>query len=146
MRIKCSTLFDITRTNLNNRRRFLDQEPDSELQFKINQQTNFETLLQIISMRSQPEDITDPVQSTVNLSGKHEWGKKYPNTKNVPCWNFSFTIHHSAVFKKDENELGNLLDDCESVPMITGLGEWSGLGPRLHTDPEFKNIIFSVLP
>ncbi len=145
MKIKCYTLFDITRTNVSNRRRWLDESADPKLKLQRNQQTNFETILQIINMRSQPEDITDPLCEKINLQRDTKWGTTYQCKEPVPQWSFSFTVSHSAVFRTETHELGNLIGDCDGVPMITELTEWSGLEKTLQTNTETRNIYFEVL-
>jgi hypothetical protein len=140
MKIKCSTLFDITRTNVSKRRGVLENENNYEMQ--RSQQSNFETLLQIISLRSQPEDISDTVKESFD---KAMWGKTYALSKQVSCWTFDFTVHHAAVFNDSIHELGNLLSDCEGVPMIVNLSEMKGLVPQLCNNADLKNIHFEII-
>ena len=146
MKIKCTTLFDITKTNANPRRRDIDILDQKKFDQECGQQSNFETILQIINLRSQPEDITTPTIEKIKLDKKSRWGSRFQTTKlSIPCWSFEFTIAHSAVFRNDTNELGMLLLDCEGVPMITGLTEFKQLSYQLSTTPEFKNIDFQIL-
>lgn len=140
MKIQCTTLFDITKTGQSGRRGNLGDMLPPEI-FKLrNQQSNLETLLQIISLRCQPEDITTPIRSSV----KRVWGNKYPSSK-LQHWSFSFTVHHSAVFRAGGDELGSLKVDCIGVPMIVGLEETTGLISTLDLSKEYKNIHFEVL-
>ncbi len=131
MKIKCTTLFDITRTNVSNRRQWLQITPEGG-QKERNQQSNFETVLQVISLRCQPENITDPVKGNSGF-----WGK-------TKAWQFSFTIEQPAILLQDGDPVGVLKIDCEGVPMIVGLDEKSGLMPVLHHEGPMKNIHFEV--
>lgn len=138
MKIKCSTLFDITKTNISSRRQLLESN-NKELEKQRNQQSNFETILQIISMRSQPEDITDPVMEIVS-------GSKFLLKKNkVSSWSFTFTVNHNSVFNDGYTELGNLFADCNGVPMIIGLNEQNLSSNTLISTEMEKNIFFEVI-
>lgn len=145
MKIKCSTLFDITKTDISNRRHGLD-EPDQILFSKRrNQQRNFETVLQVISMRSQPEDISNPEKENMKIFGNTNWGDNFNAIKSpIPIWVFTFTVQHSSVFNDGITELGNLLSDCENVPMIVSLEEVANLNNTLSIAGPSKNIIFEI--
>lgn len=145
MKIKCYTIFDITRTNVSNRRRWLDDSVNDNLKLLRNQQTNFETILQIINMRSQPEDITDPVMDRINLAVDNRWGKNYTCSDRIPVWTFSFTVNHTNVFTDENHSLGKLIQDCSGVPMITELREWPGVTKTLAIDDDYRNIFFEIL-
>lgn len=114
--------------------------PSPEIIKQRNQQSNFETLLQIISLRSQPENITIPEIEKTNLKS---WGDGYKK-QDVPSWIFTFEIIHNAVFNNGSNELGNLYSDCEGVPMILGLDEFKELENTLTTSGSFTNIKFEI--
>ena len=66
-KIRCYTLFNITKTGITNRRNSSKLGPDKDKEWEKlrNTQCNFDTLIQVISLRSQPENITDPVQEIV---------------------------------------------------------------------------------
>ena len=142
MKIRCITLFDITKTNVSNRRR--DLELDNSMSKQRSQQSNFETLLQVISLRSQPEDITDPEKILLNLSLDNRWGKKYKSKGKIPAWSFSFTVNATAVFATNENKLGHLLSDCNGVPMIVKLDEWEHVHSVLTTEGDHCNVCFEI--
>lgn len=139
MRIKCLTLFDITKTDVSGRRNLLGTTtPEQDLARK--QQSNFETILQIISLRSQPENITTPkLIDDINSV----WGKKYVGPK-FKTWSFTFDVNHSSVFLKDGVVFGNLIDDCAGVPMIVGLMEDVKVVQTLDCSDDYRNIIFEV--
>lgn len=141
MKIRCLTLFDITKTNVSNRRHLLSETVDPNLIKQRNQQSNFETLLQIIGLRSQPEDITDPVITKTKLD-KKIWGSKYKS--NSAVWSFSFTIQHPVVYSNEHDSLGNLYMDCDGVPMIINLEETAELNSKLSSSIYEKNIHFQI--
>lgn len=127
MIVLCRTLFDITKTNVSNRRKTMDIV-SSEIIKQRNQQSNYETVIQVISLRALPENISEPkVTKMVD--------------KNVNCWEFQFEVLQNSVFNDGDNELGNLYTDCNGVPMIVGLDESKNLTPILNKD----NIYFEII-
>lgn len=134
-------MFDITKTNVSSRRHAFSESSDPETIRQRNQQRNFETLLQIIGLRAQPEEITDPV--LVNKQDKKIWGTQYKKDSKV--WSFSFNIQFPEVFNNETGPLGNLYLDCDGVPMITGLDETAELKSKLSSsDSNEKNIHFQI--
>ena len=106
-RFEVVTLFDCTNTGVQNHRR--GDLPEDEWKFKRNQQRNFETLIQCISMRCQPMNINGPYTST--------------NDEGQLFWTFSFESDKQDIFLLDEDPVGILKQDCNHVPMIIGLNE-----------------------
>jgi hypothetical protein len=145
VRIVCYTLFDITKTNVNVRRFNLDSvKASATLVKQRGQQSNFETVLQIISMRAQPEDIT--VSEKLMESAKNEkWGTLIHKAGKIPHWRFEFTVSYPEVFDDGENKLGYLFKDCSDVPMITKLEEWFKLENKLDITPDGRNIYFELI-
>lgn len=145
MKIVCTTLFDITKTNASSRRNRLDSDfSNDSLSKERGQQTNFETLLQVLSMRAQPENITDPEKSMTKLSDG-VWGNEYRNKTKIPQWQFSFTVDQISSYSDSITELGGLQRDCIDVPMVTNLEEWRGVPPQLRVDSTMRNIKFEVI-
>ncbi len=146
-RIRCYTLFDITRTGVLNRKppiNVLEQEL-LDWNTRRNSQCNYDTILQIINLRSQPEDSTDAVRKKINFKDFQNFGFLYEDEDDQYCWQFDFTIFHKNVFNDGINELGALYDDCNGVPMIKNGTEWNKLSAFLDTSPELKNIHFEVM-
>lgn len=141
--IRCHTLFNITQTGVTNRRR---NEGDAfDWQSKRNTQCNLDTILQVISLRAQPENVTTPKKIDVNLSESEMFGFLFqPTTETVPVWTFDFQIAQHSVFQNHQSELGALYYDCEEVPMITNLGEIEALSNFLDCSPELRNIYFEI--
>jgi len=138
MKILCRTLFDCTPTGITGSFKpsqlpFVDKagtEINSVLDWNRarNQQRNFETVVQIISLRGQPSDITAPEMSH-------------------GAWQFMFDIDTPGVYSinGDVDNLDILLDECDGVPMIVGLGEQSDLAATLCAKGEQPNIWFAVV-
>ena len=135
MIIRCTTTFDITatgvRSNFNiNRIPFTDSVGhliDSESAWirARNQQRNWETLNQIISLRCLPTNITHPCREVKQQS-----------------WWFEFEIDSPSALATDSDVLGELYRDCASVPMLTGLDDSSTdpwLIPKINIHFEIQN-------
>lgn len=147
--IRCHTLFDITNTGVLNRRPPSFLEGDKLIEWNENKkrQCNFDTVLQVISLRSQPENISTPYTSQITFEEFDNFGflLETMDDQTVTKWSFEFTVNYHGVFNDGITELGALYSDCDSVPMLTGLGEWSKLPNFLDISPELKNIYFEVL-
>jgi hypothetical protein len=138
--IECKTLFDITATGVrnhykssklpftaDNNRLISDMESWTQAR---NQQRNWETLVQIISLRTLPEDITTPVCVTEN---------------NKNHWKFTFSVPSIESFYSDNDSLGSLFRDCVGVPMISGLNETSEIAVTLTPTGNDANIWFCIV-
>ena len=138
MRIQCRTLFDCSYTGTTGHFRpseipFEDrmgQMITNQLDWNHsrNQQRNWETLLQIISLRTQPLDITTPVYRT-------------------GAWEFEFRVEAPSVYSMDgdANPLAGLIQGCADVPMMTRLTEQPELQSTITTTGDKQNIWFLVL-
>jgi hypothetical protein len=137
--IQCATLFDITETGVRNhtanaRLPFRDQagqDIDTETSWvrSRNQQRNWETLNQIMALRTLPENISSPVRQ---------------QSDQGMLWQFEFDIPDLSAVSQGDAALSLLLQDCEAVPMITGLTETADLEPALHTQESAANIWFEI--
>jgi hypothetical protein len=138
MKILCRTFFDCSRTGITGNFRsgelpFQDRATQeirnqSDWNRSRNQQRNYETLLQIFSLRTQPQNITVPV--------------KVGNT-----WQFEFESESEGVFDVygDADPLAGLKIDCDGVPMILNLGESTNTGPTIQTYGLQQNIWFETI-
>ena len=114
--IKIHTDFDITNTGVvrNYKEGILPQSINGKIikskdeWIKLRrQQSNWETLIQVISLRTQPLNI----RTTVNKSD----------------WTLEFDVEQVDVFRKNGDPLGLLKDDIENVPLLTDLDEHKDL-------------------
>jgi hypothetical protein len=145
-RITCYTLFDITQTGVLNRARPGDDVDYDQWLKKRNTQTNFDTVLQVINLRSQPESISIPKKVDIRFDEFDNFGFLFQqiDDETYPCWQFTFDIIHHSVFNDGETELGALYNDCHNVPMILCGTEWNKLPTFLDVSPELKNIYFRI--
>jgi hypothetical protein len=140
-RINCKTLFDITATGVrshykSSRIPFVDDNGDTinnidAWHYARNQQRNWETLNQLISLRVLPDDITNPVIVTHNAT---------------QYWQFDFSIESIETITLGDNPVGALIQDCRDVPMILDLTESSQIAPTLIPDGPNPNIWFWCNP
>jgi hypothetical protein len=135
--VKCYTLFDITNTGVLNKHRNTDTSDPLWLT-KRNTQCNFDTILQVISLRSQPDVIHYPSLITCSSS---IFGTNFHKYKEITCWEFEFSVQHNSVFG---DEFNLLYTDCNDVPMIILENNYPELIDYLNTSTEFKNIHFGV--
>lgn len=133
MRIVIKTLVDITKSGA----RRSDNDPT-----KIGQQNNFNTLQQIINLRSLIEDNSDPAVETVDIDGM-KFGSRFKGEHKV--WSYEFTIDRDGVYHKNNDIIGYLKDDFQAVPVVGALTETinkpSVFKVTGNTD---KNIIFQT--
>lgn len=117
-KVICRTQFDITatgvRSNFNqNRVPFVDDagqkiQDQSDWHRSRNQQRNWETINQLISLRTLPIHITRP--QMFEKSG-------------CKSWQFEFSVENIGQIELEGDALGALKKDCHGVPMILGLDE-----------------------
>jgi len=134
-RIKCKTIFDITVTGVKSHYKttlipFVDQSGNhvSDLASwnkSRNKQRNWETLNQLISLRSLPYNISTPL-------------------KQDNMWSFEFEVDNLEEITAGQDPVGALKQDCAGVPMILGLDEIGIDTSLLITDSDNANIWFSL--
>lgn len=116
------TLVDITNTNAKRENRF-----------EYQQQQNYLTLLQTISLRSNPSIIEPPVASKVNTH--KDFGIKGNNNVWTMVFDFEAASSHSVEM---------LIGDLDLVPVIANLEETIKLDPSAFFTTNGKiNTIFS---
>lgn len=141
-RIACFTLFDITKTGILNRARPGDDIEDVNAWYrKRNTQSNFDTIVQVISLRAQPDIVTDPKKLYTKFDHL-KFGYTYKESNEVPYWSFDFEVQHPSVFEDGLEDLGHLYRDSHSVPMIGSDTTYYKIGNILDTAKETRNIYF----
>jgi hypothetical protein len=125
--IKCSTRFDITATGVTGHYKSARQPFLSELEWNRarNQQRNWETLQQLISLRTQIIGLTAPVQKDSQ-------------------WHFEFSSETPDVFGDARDPVAILKHDAQDVPMLLGLDNDPDIEPVLIAQGKNQNIWFSV--
>lgn len=138
MKIVCKTLFDCTYTGVtgsfkpsqipfNDRAGQLIQNV-ADWNKSRNQQRNWETILQLISLNTQPQDIIPP-----KLIDK--------------IWEFEFRVESADVFavSHSSDPLAGLKQNCAGVPMIVKLNEKNKIDPVLQSQGPDQNIWFNAI-
>lgn len=127
-RFKLYTTIDITNTGIRNKSVTVD-----EWDHKRNQQRNYDTLIQVISLRAQPIVIS---LDSVLIPSNHCDFKV--NEDLIRVWEMTIDIEHADVFGKDFELLKN---DLHLVPIIPGLDSTVPVFPPMFmTRGEFKNV------
>jgi hypothetical protein len=136
MKFVCQTLFDITATGITghcklSRMPFRDlagqliQDIDSWNRSR-NQQRNWETLTQILSLRTQLFLLSEPVQ---DLTGTR--------------WMFEFETESEGIYGPDSDPTQVLRTDAAGVPMLRELDNDPDIDTVLVTDGDRQNIWFA---
>ena len=93
-----------------------------------NRQRNWETLTQLISMRTQLFDIHEP-----------------QFLSDLEQWFFEFAIEGADIFRIETDDLALLKADCENVPMLLGLDKNQvSIGALISSGPN-QNIWFVTI-
>ena len=133
MRFACETYFDITATGVTGHFRptsipFEDRAGQQVTDINSwnrsrNQQRNWETLTQLISMRTQIFDLLEPL----GYNGR---------------WSFEFEVETTDVFGPADDPVAVLRSDADSIPMINNLTNTRELTQVLKTSGPDQNIWF----
>jgi len=134
----CQTLFDITATGVtghfkSSRIPFTDNAGQQILDTdqwnrSRNQQRNWETITQILSLRTQLFLLTDPI---CDQSGTR--------------WMFEFETESDGIYGPNSDPVQVLRDDANAVPMLLDLDNALDLDPYLITVGPRQNIWFAPI-
>jgi len=147
-KVICYTLFDCTATGILNHAKvtqlpLIDQQghtisDQAALTRARNQQRNWETLTQLISLRTQvtvyspPQILQDASIAVLGL-----------NRRAGRIWTFEFGSEFADIYDIGGEPLAALIQDCDGVPLITGLGEAvENLEPVIRTTGAVINTKF----
>jgi hypothetical protein len=129
------TLVDITATGITRHR--------TGHEVKRDQQRNWETVLQVIGLRSQPQLIEGPICAEFEIDETGGFGEMYFGKQRV--WIFCFGVEHEDVFLEDKDPVGGLDRDFAQVPIICGLDETARfILPIFYPYGAIKNIYFKT--
>lgn len=138
MKIICKTLFDCTYTGVTGNFKASNIPFVSRAGQEIhdvatwnkarNQQRNWETIMQLISLNTQPQDIVPP-------------------QCHNGVWQFEFRVESADVFAANNSTdpLGGLKQNCTGVPMIINLDETTSIDPVLSAQGPDQNIWFETI-
>ena len=144
-KISCYTLFDITNTGVINRSKPGPEDDPEAWLHRRNTQCNFDTIVQAVSLRSQPENISIPELIKIKLNEFDNFGFLFEEDSELNCWMFDFTVQYPSVFNDGITELGSLYSDCDQVPMIKTSKVWDKLPGFLDSSDELRNIYFKAV-
>ena len=138
MKFVCQTLFDITATGVTGhyklaRMPFQDRAGqliyDSESWNRSrNQQRNWETITQILGLRTQLFEITDPIPDQTGTR-----------------WMFEFQTEFDGVYGPESDPVSVLRSDASGVPMLRELDNDSDIDAVLVTTGTRQNIWFAPI-
>lgn len=124
------TLIDITQTN---------DRTSSDAKTR-NQQRNFETVTQVLGLRTQLLSLSTPQISDVDITGS-KFGSNYTGHHFV--WAFTFGTEQEGVYALKDKLFGTLENDFTNVPIILGLSETVHISiPTFCTSGPATNIYF----
>lgn len=133
--IICRTRFDITATGVRShykKERAPFQQENGEIitdraawDRARNQQRNWETINQIISLRCLPENITNP-------------------RRDGDVWCFQFDVETPAAIADGDDPVAFLKSDAQDVPMLINLDEDPDLTALLDSQGNEPNIWFEL--
>ena len=106
------TLVDITATGVTRGQDSLER----------NQQRNWETVLQCIGLRTQPQHIQLPEATLCENMNRFHFGDFYKDQPQK-IWTWTWAVENKEVYDLPGKQLGGLLQDLEQVPIITYLSE-----------------------
>ena len=107
-----------------------------------NQQRNWETVLQCIGLRTQPQHIQLPVELKLDNINVAEFGDFYQGTQKV--WTWMWAVEQDTIYNLNNVPMGGLQQDFEQVPVITGLTETARfMLPIFYPYGTIKNIYFT---
>jgi hypothetical protein len=136
--IRLLTLVDITATGVT--RNIEGRE------LERNQQRNFETVLQVLGLRTQPSIIRYPEVHEVSADDPIIWFGDFYNGRPQRLWSFLFTSDYIGSYHTESGELEGLKQDFAEVPVITGLTETAKfMLPIFYPYGTIKNIHTSFI-
>jgi len=130
------TLVDITATRV-----IRSSNPDD---LRRNQQRNWETVLQCMSLRTQPLHVEDPVIIENVPMDVCKFGDYFQNKHTI--WKWGWAVERTGVYESQDDPIGLLLQDFEQVPIVCGLEETGRfMLPIFYPYGAIKNIYFQQL-
>lgn len=126
------TLVDVTKTDIT--------KYTQELERMRNKQRNWETVMQVLSLRSQIMAVRQLKTESVDLAN-YQFGEKYAGKQRV--WSFEFEVEFENLYLQDHDPYSVLKNDFSHTPIILGLDETvQPPMPLFYTAGPDKNIYF----
>jgi hypothetical protein len=128
------TLIDITETKV------LTQSVEQQKQ--RNQQRNWETINQLLSLRAQLLEFNYLSMVSADIA-EYSFGVNYVGTHNI--WSFDFAVDRDDIYAFNHDKYGALKDDFKIAPIILGLDETATPSlPLFYVGGPDKNIYFKT--
>ena len=128
------TLIDITPTGV------ISYSPQNEK--KRNQQRNWETVQQILSLRTQPTILE--TDNFVDNVIKYNFGIQYQGDHKI--WAFKFGVDYADIYQEGPDKFGLIKNDFKITPVILNLTETAKPELALFTPKgPWNNIYFKSL-
>jgi hypothetical protein len=128
------TLIDITETKV------LTQSIEQQKQ--RNQQRNWETIYQLLSLRAQLLEFNCMPVVSADIA-EYAFGINYVGKHNI--WMFDFAVERDDVYALNHDKFGVLKDDFKIAPIILGLDETATPPlPLFYASGADKNIYFKT--
>ena len=138
MKFACQTQFDITVTGITGHFKsanmpFRDRagqviQDTASWNRSRNQQRNWETITQILSLRTQLFALTTPIQDQTGT-----------------CWMFEFETETDGVYGAEDDPTRILREDANGVPMLRELNNTLDIETVLITEGPDQNIWFAPI-
>ena len=126
------TLVDVTKTDVT--------KYTPELERMRNKQRNWETVIQVLGLRSQIMGIRQLKTETVDLL-RYQFGDSYTGKHRI--WTFEFEVEFENLYLQDHDPYSTLKNDFAHTPIILGLDETAQPPVSIfYTDGASKNIYF----
>jgi hypothetical protein len=113
-----------------------------ERELERNQQRNWETVLQLINLRTQTEIIetSDTVKNIKDLN--QVFGINYTGLHKI--WSFKFSVDYAEIYRDGADSYGLLKSDFKLTPIILDLTETAEPEmPLFYTSGPWKNVYFN---
>jgi hypothetical protein len=128
------TLVDITPTGV--------IRDSASQQTQRNQQRNWETVIQCISLLTQPSMLKWDIVDAEKVTDRFDFGEMYQGLQKV--WMFEFSVERPDIFGQQPDPVEYLANCFDEVPVIVGLEESARfILPIFYTNGAIKNIYFN---
>lgn len=141
------TLFDITETGIIRKfdskylpyktKNNIEINSEEEWRFCRRQQSNLDTLIQVLSLRTNLYNIRCESHKNISLSS-HKFNKKY---KKGNVWELTFEVEVNPYDSKD-GKFGLVCEDLTNIPMLTNLLETTS---DTYLDCHNSNVYFKTV-
>ena len=129
------TLVDITKTDIT--------KYTPEMERMRNKQRNWETVTQILGLRTQILGMRQLTTETHDVKD-FQFGATYQGRHRI--WTFEFDVEFDNLYLNDGNSYATLENDFAQSPVVVGLDETAKLPvPLFYTTGENKNIYFMTV-